>query len=661
MKRAFELRGFDWHADCTCDLDRRCWIVKDLTNINLCLYNGCMELVEIEPRLFTLRNLVGSVYFDKSTAICRVPESYSIITVNLLLRRHRCIERLEFSSELIASKHFDFVLESLADNDGVTKFGIHNLHGEYLNEVFDAASRLGNLRELCLVDTVLRRDVANTFKRVLRYNPWIECVELIRNSVEGNDEFFLTTLTMLPKLRKFVYDNNSVYEDGIYHLATLMERDTCLLEELRLSRCLQEESAGVRFFEALGENSTLKVLQLKACLLSNEAIDNLAVALKKNRRLERLEVIYSRMEGDWIAPIAEALRLHNRTLKRLDLEATNVWPERCVLLLEAMSNNTSLVEVNLGYLCGIDEVLETIVERGLQDRIRIGVVGTVMGHALCDLRAVNLLSTITNLTVNYSGISVVSAYSKLLFHFAAHSTALKVFKVNLLPLVYKETCDSITEFLRATTTVETFHFKSLMSNLTMVDSVMMAMAENRSVVDWSCADCVIYPQSLPVLLHMLRTNKTLAYLEMSAYLTAEDYGQIASAMSKSILRLAMQNAYEDFGVGEVLRQNLLRMNRAVEFVTNPEDFVECECVRDFEDVLDTASFARHFAQAHPQDNSRLPSMLARAKRSIKGRFFEFSGICRDNVPLCESSGKPILNYECWQHVFSFLTLNNVVW
>lgn len=175
------------------------------------------------------------------------------------------------------------------------------------------------------------------------------------------------------------------------------------------------------------------------------------------------------------------------------------------------------------------------------------------------------------------------------------------------------------------------------------------------------ADCVIYPQSLPVLLHMLRTNKTLAYLEMSAYLTAEDYGQIASAMSKSILRLSMQNAYEDFGVGEVLRQNLLRMNRAVEFVTDPEDFVECECVRDFEDVLDTASFARHFAQGHPQDNSCLPSMLACAKRCIKECFFEFSGICRDKVSLCESSGKPILNYECWQHVFSFLTLNSVVW
>lgn len=93
----------------------------------------------------------------------------------------------------------------------------------------------------------------------------------------------------------------------------------------------------------------------------------------------------------------------------------------------------------------------------------------------------------------------------------------------------------------------------------------------------------------------------------------------------------MQNAYEDFGVGEVLRQNLLRMNRAVEFVTDPEDFVECECVRDFEDVLDTASFARHFAQGHPQDNSCLPSMLACAKRCIKECFFEFSGICRDKV------------------------------
>ncbi|CAN7941538.1 unnamed protein product [Ixodes pacificus] len=522
------------------------------------------------------------------------------------------------------------------------------------------ASRLRTLRELSLVDMLLREEVAVSFERMLRDNRSIESLELIRNCVE-NDEFAISACKLLPGLRRFVYDN-LLYDEAVDQVAKLMENENCVLEELRITRCFKKKWAGSRLATALGKNATVTFLLLKACYLSSDVGAEFARALEKNRCLQRLDFSYCQMDGKGLSLLAKAFRLHNRTLQRLDMEAVSVWPDHCILLLDAMVENETLTKLNLGYLRGRDGILEAseaIAARGLQHRIHLGLGGVVMEEALYELDAVRLLYTVTSLTVNIMGVYGMAMYSRMLFRFASLSKVLKVLKVNIIPLVYTDTCESLMDFLRSTTTVETLHIDSVLNNLVMVDGVLLAMAENRTIVEWVCYDCRLYSKALPALLYLLRNNKTLAHVEVPSNLSTKEYGEIAAAIPKTLLHLNTGNKYEDFGVNEVLRQNVLRMNRAVEFVTNPEDFAECEYVRDFEDLLDMASFARHFAERRPAEKELLPSLLARAKRYVREHFFEFTGICNEVVPCCNSSGKPLLNYECWQHVFSFLTLNVV--
>ncbi|CAN7976176.1 unnamed protein product [Ixodes persulcatus] len=445
LKRAFQLRGFFVHSNCSYTEERggRCWLAKDLTNVILCLYNGCMELTETKttgPGRLSLRHLMGSVVFDGDTAACEVPESYAVVTINLLLRRHRCIECVEFSNEIARSDHFDFVLGGLNYNEEVTRFAVHDLYGIKLDELLDTASRLRNLRELALVDTLLREDVAESFERMLRGNQSIESLELIRNCVE-NDEFAISACKLLPGLRRFIYDNNLLYDTTVDEVARLMKSETCILEELRITRCFREEWAGTRLATALGENTTVKFLQLKACYVSSDVGAEFARALKKNRCLERLDLSYCQVDGDGLSLLAKALRSHNRTLQRLDLEAISVWPDHCLLLLDAMVENETLTKLNLGYLRERDRILEAIAARGLQHRIHLGLVGVVMEEALYEVNAGRLLSTITSLTVNFMGVHATAMYSKMLFRFASISKVLKVLKVNLMPLVYADTCN----------------------------------------------------------------------------------------------------------------------------------------------------------------------------------------------------------------------------
>lgn len=230
----------------------------------------------------------------------------------------------------------------------------------------------------------------------------------------------------------------------------------------------------------------------------------------------------------------------------------------------------------------------------------------------------------------------------------------------MVPLVCKRTADAIDKFLRGTRTVKIFHFNTTACHLhEEINGIFDGLAANASVVNFECWDCAVYDKNLESFLNVLRVNKTLVYIQVSAFLSVAQYDRITTVVRKTVLGLRLNNPHESFAVDEVIRQNVRRMNQAVEFIVSPEDFEECEYVHEFEDILDTEVFAAQLEARYPEKAELLPSLLRRARRYVVENFFKLGGVCKSEVPRCSCSGRQILNYECWRHIFSFLKLQNI--
>lgn len=73
-----------------------------------------------------------------------------------------------------------------------------------------------------------------------------------------------------------------------------------------------------------------------------------------------------------------------------------------------------------------------------------------------------------------------------------------------------------------------------------------------------------------------------------------------------------------------------------------------------EETLWTNAFEEYFCKRF--ENEDFPVLMRRAKQYISRNFFKLAGICNDIVV----EGEPMLNYECWFKICSYLKLNDLI-
>ncbi|KFP23990.1 Leucine-rich repeat-containing protein 34, partial [Colius striatus] len=133
----------------------------------------------------------------------------------------------------------------------------------------------------------------------------------------------------------------SQQEETTVHVALMLKSNSSLVE---LHLCKHEmKNFGVeRLCEALYGNSCLRYLDLGCNKITQDGARFLGELLKWNQTLQILDLNANQVEDVGALCLAEALALHNRTLRALSVVSNNISGKGLVALSDAMKTNMEL-------------------------------------------------------------------------------------------------------------------------------------------------------------------------------------------------------------------------------------------------------------------------------------------------------------------------------
>ena len=217
--------------------------------------------------------------------------------------------------------------------------------------------------------------VGCAIERMLNVNRTLEVLNLA--DCEFTSEvvsYFANGLTQNHSVRKVILHSNSIGSTGAVNIFRSLEHNTSL-EELDLSGNSQlaggdSEAVGCAIERMLNVNRTLRVLNLKNCILDTTVVTHTAAGLAHNASLVELNIggnslLFSinhiTSEG-WVH-LFNAL-CNNTSLKKLDSSYSYLGMEESVALAEMLSCNKSLTELDLKW-CDPPEAGLREIARGL--------------------------------------------------------------------------------------------------------------------------------------------------------------------------------------------------------------------------------------------------------------------------------------------------------
>ena len=322
------------------------------------------------------------------------------------------------------------------------------------------------------------------------------------------DNFF-TTLSNSASLTKVALKQCDVSAADCKALYTIPA-----LEELHLQELYDSEIFGT---EHLLINSSLKVLKIIYCTMSDAEADCLVTALQDNTTLEKLVIcsdIGSVMGGDKCIALSKTLS-QNNSLKSLKLRGCGIGPVGASCLTAALCDNHTLEELNLSY--------NTIMVDKSSNSDNKFSDGSLESHTQEQSRCVSngvsglaeMLTLNTTLRILHLGACSISSYEvDHLSHALCSSKTLEE-----LDLSFNAIGDEETAALAAMLLVNK-SLKSLdLSFNTISDKGTAALADtltvNESLKQLDLSYNAIGNEGATALARMLSSNKTLQLLDLS--------------------------------------------------------------------------------------------------------------------------------------------------
>jgi hypothetical protein len=134
---------------------------------------------------------------------------------------------------------------------------------------------------------------------------------------------------------------------GARHLADGLSSETSIVEKLDLSENkLGTEEAGI-LARVLLANQNLKSLKLYHNDIGDSGAFELAVALRQNNTLEHLDLFSNQIGSDGATALADAL-VANDALKDLDLGDNSIGDDGATSIAEMLASNESIEKVGIG-------------------------------------------------------------------------------------------------------------------------------------------------------------------------------------------------------------------------------------------------------------------------------------------------------------------------
>lgn len=392
---------------CGADEPEGCCLRAQLTVWNEFLWSIGMEIRETRPGRFALGRL-SSRYVPMSTRTWR---RHVGVLVHWLLTRHRCVESMELCQSRIRRKHFLFS-DGLRLSRGLRRVKLCD---------YSVEDRWPRHLIAALTSTIATLDTLEIVSvRFSTASVSILCDFLVRSEVLSTLVFLENWLDppkaeALAKSMAHCSSLRKVHVDELFLTGEPCCARGCLvlisahLEELIVSRSLVRDETGYSnifgpLFRSLAEPGTqLERLTISSFVLGQPDLDDLAAALGCNRQLKCLRLLCS--GAFWRVCLSlDQVLMHNvsltdicvnsslvntssfkglaraiegnATLKNLAFDDARLAADEAMVLLDALTMNTTLEKCHLGKICqpGLLQFLKAIRYKDLTARLDFAAV-----------------------------------------------------------------------------------------------------------------------------------------------------------------------------------------------------------------------------------------------------------------------------------------------
>ncbi|NGX58086.1 MAG: hypothetical protein K940chlam3_00987 [Chlamydiae bacterium] len=317
---------------------------RSLKKIRLSQNNIGNEGMEMVARALEINTSVQELSFSE----CGIRGGEAIAQV---IRVSQTLKYLFFQMDDIGPEGGEVIAEALKDNE--------------------------SLEVLIIPRCDLRTRGVDAIFRALQTNKTLKYLDVSVNAMTGTDEVE-AMLTMNTSLETLDLLHCDLGEEGMNAIARGLSANHTLVH-LELGGISVPDDWGSRMFEGLKENTTFKYLDLFAIEITEQVASDILVNLLRLSCLEELHMVRSELGPD-TREIGRALG-ENTSIKKLEIAQNNIGSEGVKWIAEALIHNRTLTELSLQsdeidnngaqYFTEALESNETIKKIDLRDNDRI--------------------------------------------------------------------------------------------------------------------------------------------------------------------------------------------------------------------------------------------------------------------------------------------------
>eukprot|EP01028_Stygiella_incarcerata_P014526 TRINITY_DN977_c0_g2_i3.p1 TRINITY_DN977_c0_g2~~TRINITY_DN977_c0_g2_i3.p1 ORF type:complete len:562 (+),score=135.21 TRINITY_DN977_c0_g2_i3:192-1688(+) len=220
---------------------------------------------------------------------------------------------------------------------------------EGFNRMVEGLERNTSLKELVVMHVGIEPTIATKIAHMLRRNDTLVHLDLRFNKEVGDDGTIqiAEALKMNTSLKALYLSDCSIGLKGANKIVKALEENGSLVHlELGGNEGIGDEGC-IRMAECLKKNSSIKILGLDDCGISQRGAETIGEMLKRNTSLLELDLSWNQgLADEGFARIAKGLET-NTSLKKLVLRDCFIGPVGAEGIREMLKKNASLVKLDL--------------------------------------------------------------------------------------------------------------------------------------------------------------------------------------------------------------------------------------------------------------------------------------------------------------------------
>ena len=205
---------------------------------------------------------------------------------------------------------------------------------------------ISTLKKLCISNNNITSDVANHIAAFITCNIQLQELDISRNYLKTQGAIeILQALQGVSSLTKLYVSENNITDDAASYIATVISCNI-QLQELDISRNYLQTSGIIKIFKALQSICTLTKLSISNNNISSKAANHIAAVISCNTQLQELDISDNNLQTSGALKVLKALQ-HISTLTKLSISNNNITKMVVDDIAVVISCNTRLQELDI--------------------------------------------------------------------------------------------------------------------------------------------------------------------------------------------------------------------------------------------------------------------------------------------------------------------------